>query len=99
MAVARRITPFQLDVLLHYYTVAEDHPKIKLAVFKEVAEDLIKDSLLEPSTPQIGFDTKYQVTQRGALYLESILSMPLPIAVWAMPADVEYVKHARVEKK
>lgn len=83
------MTPFELDILLHYYGHADDHsvmfdnPPIWTATrdaFK--AEELLG----ERPAGKSGSDSLYYLTDRGKAYIEAVLAVPLPVSRWVLPA-------------
>ena len=84
------MTPFELDILLHYYTRCEDHevvhrhppiwPETRAALFNEgVIERVPKSSLTE------NYTCTYRLTERGKAYIEYVLAVPLPVVKWVLP--------------
>ena len=77
------MTPNELDVLLHYHTFIEEHPRLKAPAVQDALKNLIKKELL---TVEKGEKKGiYHSTERGKIWLEMILSTPLPIMKWSDP--------------
>lgn len=78
------MTPFELDILLHYYSCAGDHPVVQNnpPIWSETREMFLKYGLLSIATE--GTAT-YKRTERLTVYIDHICSLPLPVQEWRMP--------------
>ena len=68
--------PSQLEILLHYYYTPV--MLINRHDYDHAIAFLIKEGLL------IEFDVGYTTTERGKVYVEALLNIPLPKQVWSM---------------
>ena len=82
------MSPLHLQILLHYYAIAEPYAANNpghansLAV-KAYTQDLIdKNLILADATSGSG----YRVTERGEFFVSHICSLPLPVSGWRMPS-------------
>ena len=80
------MTPLQLEILLHYYACANDFrdgdfsaPAVREAI------DRFKDGEMLTIDDGKGVAT-YMLTERGRVYVEAVLAVPLPERRWVMPA-------------
>lgn len=80
-------TPLQLQILLHYYSHADDFrdgdfaaPAVREAIdwFRGEA------GFLEIKPPSRGL-ASYRITERGRVLVRHLLSAPMPVQVWTMP--------------
>lgn len=72
--MSRTPTPLHVNLLLHYYAIAEPYPHPSLAAagytLELVALDLIR--------PDGASHSGYKATPRGIAHIEGILNLPLP---------------------
>ncbi len=80
------MTPFELDILLHYYGHADDHPVVARnpPIWKETRDAFREKGLLETDTTMESTAT-YRLTERGKAYIDAMLALPLPVQIWVMP--------------
>lgn len=81
------MTPLQINMLLHYYAIAEPYavreqehansPAVHEQRHILVNWGLIKVDITNPS----GFS----VTDKGLVYVEAICNIPLPVMRWEIP--------------
>lgn len=77
------MTPFELDILLHYYCIAGDCRACveNVPIWAETRDKFLDQHLLELGKhPR---QETYQLGDRGKVFIEHILSLPLP--EWRMP--------------
>lgn len=81
------MTPLQITMMLHYYAIAapyskedEDHANSP-AVTEQRGWLLNADMLRYSSKSSSG----YEVTERGAAFVDALCSLPLPVSKWVMP--------------
>ena len=77
------MTPYELDILLHYYCMGDDHPELGHAsrMWNETREMLMDNHLLRLATDaekRSGATATYRTTARANVWLEHILALPLP---------------------
>jgi hypothetical protein len=72
------LTPFELEVLMHYFVSQSEFQRINAPAFKGAVGRLIGDDLLE-------LDGSYKVTTRGRAYMYMLLDTPLPEHGWVDP--------------
>ena len=79
------MTPFELDILLHYYTRIGDHPVVAAnpLIWPETREDFLREELLARTTE--GSYSAYVITDRARAYIKAVLALPLPVKQWVMP--------------
>jgi len=76
------LTPYQLEVLLHYYACAGEFPRHAAPAFDGVIAEFIDDGILT-TTEHVrklthGGPAHYKITDRGKAWLEAMLRVPLP---------------------
>lgn len=78
------MTPFELDILLHYYACCDDHPVVRNnpPIWAETREMFLSLGLL--SVCNEGSAT-YKQTERLVVFIEHICGIPLPVQKWVMP--------------
>jgi hypothetical protein len=77
------MTPFELDILLHYYSVCSEHEVVSKnpPIWAGTRDWFLKESLLELSDGK--HPASYKTTRRANIFIEHILELPLPD--WKMP--------------
>ena len=81
------MTPFELEVLMHYYVTPAPH-RVELEnppVWAAMRDWFIAEDLLKARTERTRGDGTYLVTERGAAYVEHVLQTPLPLQKWYVP--------------
>jgi hypothetical protein len=85
------MTLLEIKILIHYYIYSTDLPDEGFydPNIQEAIESLRdKSKLLEPThLTDVFHDPHYRLTERGYVYLQALLNVPLPIQVWVMPAE------------
>lgn len=76
------MTPFEIGILLHYYSCADDHEH--LLGSSEARQQLEVSGLVRQA---VGSARKFDITDRGRAYVDALLHVKLPVAVWVMPDD------------
>lgn len=87
------MTPFELEILLHYYSRADDHPVMfqNPPIWPETRDRFMDNALLAKSP--VGYmSPAYVLTNRGHAFIRDVLKTPLPVQVWASPATAEKIK-------
>ncbi len=81
------MSPFELDILLHYYSRRDDHPVLadNPPIWTSTRGKMKSDGLLGENDPVKVGEPLYYLTERGKVYIEAILSLPLPVQQWVMP--------------
>ena len=81
------MTPFEIDILLHYYGRAGDSDVVRRnpPIWLETRTRFIADGLLELLTdPPDEFGSTYRLTERGHAYCDGIQRVPLPRQRWVI---------------
>lgn len=92
------MTPFQLDILFHYYCRAADwrNGDHSAPICKEtfdwfLAEGLVKHANFHVERFEDGaVKARYALTERGMAYVGAIMRVPLPVRAWIVPEQSEY---------
>jgi hypothetical protein len=93
------VTPLQLEILLHYVYSPHDFregdfsaPAVREAI------DIFRADLKDSPYDTAGLLTKserpgqtYTLSERGRVYIEHLLSQPLPVQTWTVPCGVKEV--------
>lgn len=81
------LTLSQIGVLLHYYWNPTEHPDCGPSLeWRACINGLLEAELIRPAVVGVASDGRsYAVTERGAVYVEAIRALPLPVQVWHMP--------------
>lgn len=83
------MTPLQIEILLHYYTRTDDYREGDFSA--PAVCEAINDFRDRPDGPLISQEQVicrhacYALTERGKVFVEAILSLPLPVQEWVMP--------------
>ncbi len=83
------MTPYEIEILLHYYYSAVDHPSMAEAGSNAwaVNRDRLKEKDLLMCRDSGGRGPVYKLTERGDYYVrEGLLKVPLPVQRWEIPA-------------
>lgn len=79
------MSSFQINIMLHYYTTPRPYDGEESdEAIASTTQELVKARMLYPA-PNIS----YQLTKKGTVYVEKLISIPYPIetTVWAFPED------------
>ncbi len=81
------MTPFELDILLHYYAIREDHPVVdrQPPIWPETCDAFLNEGLIEIIPVVQRQYCTYRLTERGKAYIEHVLAVPLPVVKWVLP--------------
>lgn len=79
------MTPFELDILLHYHCIAADHRACvqNVPIWPETRDMLLAEGLLK--TPSKLHCRTHDLGERGKVYIQAVLATPLPVQTWVMP--------------
>ena len=77
-------SPYEIEVLLHYYACAGDYPKMDTPAFKAAVIKFENLGLIYKSNQ---LDTVVYKGNREALkvYAEALMAVPLPVQKWIIP--------------
>ena len=80
------MTPFELDILLHYYGHADDHPVVNARppIWEGTLEAFLSEGLLE-GILKTEHGATIRLTDRGRAYIDYVLAVPLPVRCWKLP--------------
>lgn len=84
------MTPLEIEIVLHYHSRANDYrdgDHSVPAVSDAIAHFCGAFELLE-ETP-LGMGAKYRLTDRGRVYAEALVKLPLPALRWMYPPSAE----------
>lgn len=79
------MSPFQIKIMLHYHTTPRPYDGTEGATaVASTTQELVRAEMLCPAP-----DINYQLTKKGTVYVEKLMSTPYPIAttVWTFPED------------
>lgn len=72
-------TPNHIDILLHYYACAIEHPRRGAPAVEEAINHFVSEGILEKNDHKIKGDRReFITTEKGDFFVEMILSTPLP---------------------
>ena len=79
------MTPFELDILLHYHCIAKDCRACveNVPIWPQTRDWMLSEGLLK--TPSRMDSRTYDLTERGEAYIQAVLAMPLPVSKWVIP--------------
>lgn len=77
------MTPNDIDILLHYYTTINSHPRLEAPAVRESIDGFLKDGILDhcnadPSQKH----GLYYTTERGNALVALLCSTPYPAQAW-----------------
>lgn len=82
--------PIEIEILIHYYTRADDYREgdFSAPAIREIIDSFSAgpDSLIERSTHR---GQCYTVSDRGRVYVEALMAVPLPVRAWVIPKSAE----------
>jgi hypothetical protein len=73
------MTPYELEILLHYYVSPAPFARITAPAFLGAVGGLIGDDLLQLD------EGGYHVTDKGLAFVRMVLATPLPEQEWTDP--------------
>jgi hypothetical protein len=77
--VPHMMTPNDIEIILHYYTTQEPHPRKDAFAVVESTQNFINNKILEHS---FNNESGYEVTPKGEAYIKLLLSIPFPEEVF-----------------
>ena len=84
------MTPFEIDILLHYHTRPGDHEACinQAPIWRETINRLIDDGLVSIVVcSKSNSFASYELTERGRFYVEhGLCAVPLPESQWFIPS-------------
>ncbi len=88
--------PIEIEILLHYYSNPDNYgdlgnEAVKFDVSNAVLQLINIDQLLEhePLYGENGITKKYRLTDRGYACVMGLCEMPLPVAQWYIPGQID----------
>ena len=79
------MTPFEIRVLLHYFTTPSEPPEQNAPIFPATIQKFLEDGLIQ-RVQEVGPDgAKYETSNRGEAYCKALTELPLPVQKWVMP--------------
>lgn len=89
------MTPLEMEILIHYYGHAGDDYRegnFEAPVVRETIDAFRdREKLIRYTTDEekkampCGYSQCYTLTDRGRVYVEALMTVPLPVQVWVMP--------------
>ncbi len=83
------MTPYELCVVLHYHTHADDYFQNGTPIVDGVARDFLRDGLIVARDTEVNnkekFKRCYDPTPRLHAFCEMLCAVPLPVQVWVHP--------------
>jgi hypothetical protein len=75
------LTPYELSILLHYYTCPTDWEEMDAPAWRETILKLTELGLLEEDKTN---EACYRHTEKLVAHIEHILCLPLPVQKWVI---------------
>lgn len=77
------MTPFELSILVHYYGCADDFRDgdFSAPILRPTIQKMVQDELLAVD----GDKRMYKIGLRGAVFVEAVCNLDLPVQKWVMP--------------
>lgn len=81
------MTPLALSILLHYYCGGDDYRQGDFTA--PAVRDTITQHLLQKMLDNAQGDDEraYCISERGRVFIDHLLSQPLPVQAWAMSRE------------
>lgn len=81
------MSPFEIKILLHIYTTPAEFPLSERSVplHRETTSRFMDDGLITASGVCCQDEHPFKLTERGRVYLDAMMSLPLPEQRWVMP--------------
>jgi hypothetical protein len=79
------LSPNDIDVILHYHTSGEKHPRADAPAVKDATERFFRAGLIEPGglSPGVYFVT----TEKGRKFIEMLCATPFPVKKFVDPRE------------
>jgi hypothetical protein len=79
-----KFTPYELSILLHYYTRPDDWHCMDAPIWRVTVDRLISLGLLERTNfiEDRNKSRSYKPTEKLFAHLEYLMSLPLPVQKW-----------------
>lgn len=74
------MSPAHLKILLHYFTEIDDHPRV--LGDSTLLGAFVRDGLLEINNGRGPQEADYRITEKGIVFIQHVLSVPLPKQLW-----------------
>lgn len=91
--MADRMTPSALEVLLHFHSIPEPHPRATAPAVMEAIAGFVQLEILDPLPPAPGAPCPprycgcHVLTPKGRFWLDMILATPMPVVRYADPRE------------
>jgi len=88
MAEGAAVTPYEIDILLHYYCRGGDHPSMERnpPMWRPTIDQFQADHLIrtipQETRAQMAHPCCYEILDRGRIYCEKLIATPLPLPTW-----------------
>ena len=77
------ITPGDIEVLLHYHTNPEPHPRRDAPAIKDTTERFIRSGLIKVVEAVDDWNkNRYITTDKGRAFVKALCNTPLPTQAW-----------------
>ena len=80
-----KLTPSDIEVLLHFYMFPEAHPRWKAPAVVSAIHYFIGEKMLVEDLKSPGERRVYHVTERGGKFIEMLCETPIPELEWIDP--------------
>jgi hypothetical protein len=82
-----RMTPFSIEIVLHYYYSPEEHRGSHAPIWGGTIQFLLDEGLLAKRAELSEYGASYEATEKGRAYVEALCAMPFPVQKWVMPKE------------
>lgn len=83
------MTPYEIEVLVHYECQGSDHPDMKAGAppWRQTIDEFIGAGLLKQNMlGATAVQSAYSITEKGRVYVnEGLCKVPLPVQTWHIP--------------
>jgi hypothetical protein len=87
------MTPYEIEVMLWYYTRCEDHEDASRnpPVWRPTIVEFLTAGLLELKPVESKRDVCYVLTDRGKAYCEFLCAVQVPVCKWVQPPRADRI--------
>ena len=84
-----QLTPNDINVLLHYHTCPDSHPRISAPAIQSAVYKFIEDGILEEFNNEHHVNYKIRTTDRGRKFVDMLCETPYPEKRWIDPREIK----------
>lgn len=86
LSIKRKLSPLELEVILHYYYSPEPFSRLSSAYFEAILK-FIRNGILRKREEISSHGAEYEITEKGHFFLNMLTETPFPIQSFRDPRD------------